>query len=132
MNCEQIAPYLPGIAGGELGAETMRWVESHVDGCASCRAESARYRALSSGLATLTAHEITPPAFLAEAIAERVHAERRRRFLPVSPIVPAEVVRVVVENRDAIVSAGAALVAAGAALALWRASRSARRPGIAH
>ncbi|MGH2728665.1 MAG: anti-sigma factor family protein [Actinomycetota bacterium] len=128
MNCEQVSPYLPGLAGGELGVETVRWVEAHIGGCASCGREAARYRALASGLATLEAREIEPPAYLAEAIAERVRDERRRRFLPIPPVVSPEIARVVADNRDAIVSAGAVLVAAGAALAVWRAARSARRP----
>jgi anti-sigma factor RsiW len=132
MNCEQVVPYLPGIAGGELGAETTRWVEAHVAGCESCRAESARFRALASGLATLNAREIEPPAFLAQAIAERVRSDRRRRFLPVPPVVSPEIARVLADNRDAIVSAGAALVAAGAAFAIWRAARGQRATRIAN
>lgn len=131
MNCEQVTPYLPGLAGDELGAETVRWVEAHVAECASCRAESQRYRTIASGLATLDARTIEPPAFLAEAIAERVRADHRRRFLPVPPIVSPEVARVVADNRDAIVSAGAVLVAAGAAFALWRAGRSFRAARVA-
>jgi anti-sigma factor RsiW len=103
MNCEQVAPYLPGVAGGELGAATNRWVEAHIAGCESCRAESARYRTLATGLATLNEREIEPPAFLAQAIAERVRGERRHRFLPVPPIVSPEIARVVADNREAIV-----------------------------
>jgi hypothetical protein len=132
MNCEQVAPYLPGIAGGELGSATIRWVEAHVAGCESCRAESARYRTLAAGLATLNEREIEPPAFLAQAIAERVRGDRRHRFLPVPPIVSPEIARVVADNREAIVSAGAAIVAAGAAIALWRAARSSRSTRIAN
>jgi anti-sigma factor RsiW len=132
MNCEQVAPYLPGVAGGELGAATNRWVEAHIAGCESCRAESARYRTLATGLATLNEREIEPPAFLAQAIAERVRGERRHRFLPVPPIVSPEIARVVADNREAIVSAGAAIVAAGAAFALWRAARSTRSTRIAN
>ncbi len=128
MNCEQVSPYLPGLAGAELGVETARWVEAHIGECASCRVEAIRYRALTSGLASLESHEIQPPAYLAEAIAERVHESRRRRFLPVPPVVSPEIARVVADNREAIVSAGAVLVAAGAAFAVWRAARSARRP----
>ena len=132
MNCEHVAPYLPGIAGGELGAETIRWVEAHVNGCASCRAEAARFRTLRSGLATLQAREIEPPAYLAEAISDRVRRERRRRFLPVPPLVSPEIARVVADNRETIVSAGAAIVAAGAAIALWRSIRGSRTPRVAN
>ena len=132
MNCEQVAPYLPGVAGGELGAATIRWVEAHVAECESCRADSARDRTLSAALATLEERGIEPPAFLAQAIAERVRRERRHRFFPVPPIVSPEIARVVADNREAIVSAGAALVAAGAAVALWRAARSSRSTRIAN
>jgi hypothetical protein len=131
MNCEEIAPYLPGIAGAELGADTMRWVESHIEGCASCRAEADLFRVLAGGLAGLTQREIQPPAFLAQAIAERVRAERRRRFVPVPPVVSPELARAVADNREAIVSAGATLLAAGAAFALWRAARGRRSARIA-
>lgn len=131
MNCEQVVPYLPGLAGDELGADTVRWVEAHVAECDSCRAGSGRYRSLASGLATLASHEIDTPAFLAEAIAERVRSERHRRFLPIPPIVSPELARVVADNRDTIVSAGATLVAAGAAFALWRAARNRRTTRIA-
>lgn len=132
MNCEQVTPYLPGLAGDELGDETVRWLEAHVAECDSCRAESVRYRSLASGLATLATREVETPAFLAEAIAERVRSERHRRFLPVPPIVSPELARAVADNRDAIVSAGATLVAAGAALALWRAARNRRTTRIAN
>ena len=131
MNCEQVLPYLPGLAGDELGADTIRWVQTHVAECDSCRAESVRYRSLASGLATLASHEVETPAFLAEAIAERVRNERHRRFLPVPPVVSPELARAVADNRDAIVSAGATLVAAGAAFALWRAARNRRATRIA-
>ena len=131
MNCEQVVPYLPGLAGDELGAETVRWVQAHVAECETCRARSVRYRSLASGLATLASREVETPAFLAEAIAERVWSERRRRFLPVPPIVSPELARAVADNRDAIVSAGATLVAAGAAFALWRAARNRRTARVA-
>lgn len=132
MNCEEVAPYLPGVAGGELGGDTIRWVEAHVAGCASCAAEASRFRALAGGLAALTARDIPPPAFLADAIAERVRGERRRRFVPVPPVVSPELARALADNRDAIVSAGATLVAAGAAFALWRAARGRRAARIAN
>ena len=132
MNCDQVAPYLPGVAGGGLGLETERWVEAHLLQCERCTADAARYRSLSVGLSNLSAaREIAPPAFLAEALADRVHAERHRRFLPVPPVVSPELVRVVQDNKEAIAAAGAAVVAAGAAFALWRALRSARSARVA-
>lgn len=129
MNCEQVAPYLPGLAGDELGADTVRWIDAHLAGCRSCRAEVERYRVLASGLSSLSTRAVEVPAFLPDAILQHVHAERRRRFLPVPAVVPAELVRVVQDNRDAIASAGAVLAAAGAAYALWRTLRRAR-PGL--
>ena len=131
MNCEQVAPYLPGMAGGVIGHETGRWVEAHVATCARCSADAARYRALAVGLNELSTRTIEPPAFLAEAISERVHVERRRRFLPIPPVVSPEMVRVLQDNREVITTAGAAIVAAGAAFALWRAVRSVRTPRAA-
>ena len=126
MNCEQIAPYLPGVAGDELGAETTRWVEAHLATCASCRADAARFRMVSGGLVALRERQPEPPAFLLEAIAERVRSERQRRFLPVPPIIPAELVRLAQDNREALASAAGVALAAGAAYALWRTVRSNR------
>jgi len=130
MNCEQVAPYLPGIAGDEIGAETRRWVDAHIETCASCRADAARLRGVAAGLVALREREVTPPAFLQQAIIERVESERSRRYLPISPAVSAELVRVVSDNRDAIAQVAGAAVAAGALYALWRAARS-RRPQAA-
>ena len=127
MNCEQVSPYLPGLAGDELGGETVRWVEAHLATCASCRREAAGYRSVSSGLVALAEREIEPPAFLVDAILERVESDRRRRMIPIPPtLVPAELVRLAQENRDAITSAAGVALAAGAAYALWRAMRSSR------
>ena len=126
MNCEQIAPYLPGLAGDEIGAETRRWVDAHVATCDSCRADAARLRGVSAGLVALQERGIEPPAFLEQAILERVDAERHRRYLPVTPMIPAELVRVVSDNRDALAQAAGVALAAGALFALWRRVRSNR------
>jgi hypothetical protein len=121
-----VVPYLPGLAGGELGADTIEWIDAHLAGCASCRRDANRQRSLAAGLASLSAREVEPPAFLVEAIVERTRSERSRRFLPVSPVIPAEIVRVVQDNREALASvAGVALAAAGA-YAIWRAARATR------
>jgi hypothetical protein len=127
MNCEQVTPYLPGLAGDELGDETVRWIDAHVASCASCRTDAARYRSVSSGLAAIRDREIEPPAFLVDAILERVDADRHRRLVPIPPpVVSAGLVRLAQENRDAIASAAGVALAAGAAYALWRTVRSAR------
>jgi anti-sigma factor RsiW len=126
MNCEQVAPYLPGVAGDELGDDSMRWVDAHLATCASCRADAARFRSVSAGLVALRERDPAPPAYLANAIVERVGAETRRRYLPVSPVIPAELVRLAQDNRDAIASAAGVALAAGAVYALWRKARSTR------
>jgi anti-sigma factor RsiW len=126
MNCEHIAPYLPGVAGGELGEESLRWVDAHLTTCASCRAEAARYHKMSSGLVALRERGVEPPAFLVDAIVERVESEHQRRYLPMAPMIPAELVRVVQDNRDAIASVAGVALAAGALYALWRRARSSR------
>jgi anti-sigma factor RsiW len=127
MNCEQVSPYLPGLAGDELGAETVHWIDSHLATCASCRRDAARYRSVSSGLTAIADREIEPPAFLVDAILERVESDRRRRLVPIPPtLIPAELVRLAQENRDAITSAAGVALAAGAAYALWRTVRSSR------
>ena len=127
MNCEQVAPYLPGMAGRELGDDSLRWVDSHLATCASCRADAARYRSVSAGLLALRDHEPNPPAYLVDSIIEGVRADSQRRYLPVPPsVVSAELIRLVQDNRDAIASAAGVALAAGAAYALWRRVRSAR------
>ncbi len=126
MNCEQVRPYLPGVARGELGHETSRWVEAHVQACDSCRADTEHYRVLAADLAAIASRPIDPPPFLVETILERVRP--RRRYLPVPPLVPAELARIAQENREVLTSAGAVVLAAGAAYALWRAARSFRPP----
>ena len=130
MNCEQVAPYLPSIAGGELGAESRRWVDAHIETCASCRAEAGRYRSVSAGLVALADREVEPPAFLLDSILEHVEGEGRRRYLPVPPVIPAELVRVVQDNREAITSAAGIALTAAALFALWRRMR-ANRPEAA-
>jgi anti-sigma factor RsiW len=129
MNCEQVAPYLPGVAGGELGGETMRWVDAHLETCASCRADAARIRSVSKGLVALKEHDPVPPAFMVDSIMEAVQAEHRRRYLPVPPVVPAELIRVLSDNRDAIGTAAGVALAGMAAFALLR--RAQKRRSVA-
>jgi anti-sigma factor RsiW len=128
VNCERVAPLLPGLAGGELEESARSWVEAHLASCRSCRAEASRYERLAAGLAALRSRPVEPPAHLPTAIAGRVHAEARRRLLPLPPVVAPDILRVLQEHREALASAGAALlVAAGAALVVWRALRGAPR-----
>lgn len=126
MRCEQAIPYLPGLAGGDLRPETAASVEAHLASCPSCRTELARYERVGTALASLREREVEPPAYLLESLLETVPARRARRriALPLPPVPPQELIRVVQDNREAIAqAAGAAVVAAGAAWALWRALR---------
>ena len=129
MTCDQITPYLPGYAGGDLRLETQRLVEAHVASCSTCAAEALRLEHVTGTLAALRTREIEPPPMMLGSILESIPDHRARRLFP--PIVPPQVapdlIRVVQDNREAIASVGAtAVVAAGAAYALWRAIQ--RRP----
>lgn len=127
MRCEQILPYLPGYAGGDLRAETMRIVEDHVAACRSCAAEADVQRRVVGSLATLAEREVRAPAFMMDAILETVKERHTRRVLPLMPLPVGDIARVVSDHREAIASAaGTVLVAAGAAYALWRALRTSR------
>lgn len=127
MNCETVRPYLPAHAGGEITPETARTVEEHLSSCAACRSEAESLARVRTALASLREREVEPPPYVIDAVLEDVRSRRARRLLPVPLLPPQEILRVVQENRDAILSAaGAALVVAGAAWALWRATRALR------
>ena len=128
MRCDQITPYLPGYAGGDLRPDTARIVTKHVASCTSCRADLARLERVQVGLSTIAQREVVPPPYLVDAILEQTAELPRRRVLaPVLPLPLEEVARVVSDHRETIASAGAAaLVAAGAAYALDRAVRGSR------
>ncbi len=128
MKCEQITPYLPGFAGGDLRPDTARIVADHVAGCATCSAGVTAQARVLSGLASLSAREVEPPAFMLDAILESVAEQPMRRVLPLIPLPMTDVAKAIVDNKEAIASAaGTALVAAGAAYALWRAVRSSQK-----
>ena len=59
-SCRAIEPDLVAAATSEAGAAAARRVEDHTRGCASCRDELGRYRAIDS-IARGLRHE-TPPA----------------------------------------------------------------------
>jgi hypothetical protein len=63
---------------------------------------------------------------MVEQIMEAVEAEGRRRYLPVPPVVPAELVRVLSDNRDAIGTAAGVALAGVAAFALLRRAQKRR------
>lgn len=126
MNCERVRPYLPGFAADELRPDTIRWVESHLAGCAACRGAVARHRGVATALAGLSQREVEPPAHLVDAVMDKVRS-RHRKLVPVPPVPPAELIRLLQENRDALAAAaGAFVAAAGVAWALWRTIRRPR------
>ena len=128
MRCDQIRPYLPGFAGGDLRPDTANVVSEHLAGCKMCSSEAASLERVRAGLALVAEREIEPPAGLLEDILERTAEPAHRRVLaPLLPIPIDEVARLVSDHRDTIASAaGVAVVAAGAAYALWRAVRGTR------
>jgi hypothetical protein len=129
MRCDQIRPYLPGFAGGDLRPDTAEVVAGHVATCKGCSAEAASLERVRGGLALVAAREVEPPAGLLENILEATADHPHRRLLapPVIPFAVDDVLRLVSDHRDTIASAaGVAVVAAGAAYALWRAVRGSR------
>jgi anti-sigma factor RsiW len=128
MRCDQIRPYLPGFAGGDLRPDTAEVVSQHLAGCKGCSSEAASLVRVRAGLLLVAEREIEPPAGLLENILEQTADRPLRRVLaPVLPIPIDEVARLVSDHRDTIASAaGVVVVAAGAAYALWRAVRGTR------
>jgi len=71
---------LHAYADGELDAAEAGAVETHLAGCAGCRAELEQIRALKSALRTLDFSEVAPEGLSAE-IQRRVAASRLRQTL---------------------------------------------------
>lgn len=134
MRCDSVISILPGFAGDDLLPATAAAVREHVASCASCRASLGSLGRVTEGLASLAERELDPPPFLADSIIERIAEPRRHRLVPVPPVPPGELIRVVAENKDAIASAaGAAIVVAGAAWLVWRiADRKRGIPATSH
>jgi len=63
-SCRAIEPDLVAAATGEAGAAAIRRVDDHTRGCAPCRAELGRYRAIDS-IARGLRHETPPTADVA-------------------------------------------------------------------
>lgn len=129
MRCEEIALYLPGYRGRDLHEATARVVDEHLAGCEDCTAAAVRFERMHVGLTSLADRSAEPPTHLLDSILETVHESEARKFVPIPPIPAlADLARIALENRDAVVSAaGTALVAVGAAYAMWRALRGGRR-----
>jgi len=71
---------IPAYAIGALDAEDITALEAHLETCASCQAELAEYRALSSSLLTATPSK-QPPA----ALRKRLQAQLPGAQKPVRP-----------------------------------------------
>lgn len=124
MNCERVRPYLTAHAAGELPAHTESWVAPHVRTCDVCRPLIDRHAAIGAALRTLPDAPFAPPPGFATSVSRRIREQERRRLLPVPPVLPPEAVRVLSENRDAIIgAAGVLLAGAGTAWLVWRRAR---------
>lgn len=128
MNCRRVEPYLTAHAAGELPSHTDAWVRAHLNECAACAATVARHTAVGVALRAAVPDAFPPPPEFAATVAARIRereSHARRRLLPVPPLPPAEIARVVQENRDAILNGAAtAALVGGAAWLTWRALRS--------
>lgn len=128
MKCATAAPYL-AAAAGEIDPATASALAEHVATCRSCRAETSQYERLRDALAAVAAREPDPPPDLFPAIVARTSGSRRRNAMPMMPLPSVEIVRMLQENREAIMgAAGVLLVAAGSAWVLWKGLRSLARP----
>lgn len=102
MRCEQVLPYLAGYAGGDLRPDTTRVVAEHVGGCAACRGEVARLERVRGALVVLAAREVAPPPYLLDALLEQAQERTARRILPIVPVPPADVVRVLQDRKSVV------------------------------
>lgn len=122
--CARFAPYL-SAAEGEIEASTAEAVAGHVSTCAACRAEAARFVAIRRTLGEFAQRDPEPTADLVPAILARTSGHKARRALPMVPVPPVELARALQDNREAILTAGAAAaVVAGAAWVAWKGLRS--------
>jgi anti-sigma factor RsiW len=126
--CARFSPYL-SAAADEVDVATMLAVDEHLASCSGCRAEAARFLAIRRSLGEIAHRDPEPPADLVPAILARTSEHPRRRALPLVPLPPIELARVIQDNREVIVQAGAAaIVAAGAAWAIYKGLRSLAKP----
>lgn len=95
MKCRQVRRLLIDFYEGELGGQTQRCLEVHLDSCPKCRTE---LESLKSALEALKPNAAEPPpegfwgAYLA-GVRAKIDAKRERRWLP--KLVPAFEVAVV-------------------------------------
>ena len=123
--CRDFIPYL-AAAADEIDDLTAARVADHIETCEICSEESAQLARVRGTLAALGEREDNPPADLVPAVLARATRERRH-VIPMLPVPPVELARVLQDNREVIAQvAGIALVAAGAAWALWRGVRAYR------
>ena len=124
MNCPEVREALPAyVRDGQRLSEVTR----HLDDCAACRAERARYEQLLDALGGLEAQTFEPPSELLSALAA---IPRHNAGLAAAVRGRAEVMRDhVARNRNVYVG-GASLALVGAAGAVLVRSRM-RRPALA-
>lgn len=75
MNCRHVRRHLNAYDLGALDEATRRKVAAHVEGCAACRAEWGRVRAVGRALGALS--EADSPAHLWPGISRRLRPRRR-------------------------------------------------------
>ena len=80
MNCDLVVESVPLYCYGELPPEEEEKFEHHVQGCAACRSELERYRALAAALDSREAD--LPPTLLAECRHGLMRAVYRSRPAP--------------------------------------------------
>lgn len=94
MNCERFAPYLAGVAGDDLRADTARIVAAHLDDCARCRTEVDRQRHVVATLRSMTDVAIAPPLGLDEDLIAAVRGHQHLGGIAAAvPLAVAERVR---------------------------------------
>jgi anti-sigma factor RsiW len=76
MACREVQDKLSAWLDRELAPEAHDAVAAHLEGCAGCRRELARLRALEAALGELHAPE---PTRVAEKVLDRLQASRGRR-----------------------------------------------------
>lgn len=76
LTCEACERELCAFLDGALHSAVARALESHLEGCPSCRARLADYREISSGLARMP--EIEAPAWLERRVLNAVTGRARR------------------------------------------------------
>lgn len=85
MNCNDLALWIPEFVDGDMPEADQTELRSHLDACATCRAEVAKYQALVKAARSLPSQE--PGLDLVLRVSKAIHAvtppPRRTAFGPV-------------------------------------------------